>query len=722
MKKLYYLFFLFILFPLTLIGQIPSSIFSDGSLAFKLNPQFMSVLKDAPEIEMSTFDLNALLEEDELLKNLEIPYRFGKQFDVRYSISDGRWVKEGNSDIWTLNITSKGAYSINFMFDELIIPEGSEMYIFSKDGSMVYGPLTSKQNLIDKTVFFTDVVKGESVIIYIKVPLGKELDTKLGITRIIHGYKDSFSSIFGIHSKSADCEQDIACYSSWNIESDGIAKILINGTAWCTGSLLNNSSQDFKAYILTAFHCIDADRNGTINSTELSNSANWTFNFHYRNTSCNGGLIASTISYNYDNLRASYYNSDVALVELQNSPLYDMCLTFLGWDRSTNIPTSTTCVHHPLGDIMRISFDYEPPVKTELGQSTPGNNFWKVGWNVGITELNSSGSPLFDQNKRIVGQLAGGQTVCGGNNSDWFGAFNVSHANALSPFLGSSMNVNTIRYGQISGPDLVCNSNSTFILQNPPTASTITWSASNVTPSSGTGATAVVHSNCTLGAASSITFTITNPCMSTGQNLVSKDFISAGPKASDVTLDVYKSTGQRARKVGGMFLLCPNSIYYIYVNNSSSCTTSQYSWTLPPSLTRNYTYNNMISVNTNSNPGGNILVYAQTCCSNCGSNVRILSDYVGKDSNCGYTFLNFTPNPASEETLMELKTENPENVSIDDEWVAEIYNQQSLLICKTNKLKDNKYTIITSGWKEGFYYVRVLINDKILFGKFAVVR
>jgi len=54
--------------------------------------------------------------------------------------------------------------------------------------------------------------------------------------------------------------------------------------------------------------------------------------------------------------------------------------------------------------------------------------------------------------------------------------------------------------------------------------------------------------------------------------------------------------------------------------------------------------------------------------------------------------------------------------------VAEIYSQQSLLICKTNKLKDNKYSINTSGWKEGIYYVRVLINDKILFGKFVVAR
>ncbi|TAL69101.1 MAG: T9SS type A sorting domain-containing protein [Bacteroidetes bacterium] len=723
MKSLIIYFFLFMLSPINLFGQIAASIFSDKSLAYNLYPQFSKVLTEAPEIKMPSFDVTELLKEDELLKNLDIPFRFGKGFDVNYSLADGLWTKNENNSVWLMRVTSLGAYSINFIFKELVLPEGSELFIFSYDGSMVYGPITSTQNLIDKNIFFTDVIKGESVILYLQVPFGKEADAKLGISKIIHGYRDSFASLFGVKTKSGYCEQDVACYSSWNNESDGVAKILIGGLAWCTGSLLNNSAQDFKAYILTAFHCVDTDENGTISPTEQSNSANWVFTFHYKNTTCNGGQIANTISYNYDNLRASWYTSDVALLELQSSPLYNMCLTFLGWDRRANVPSSTTCIHHPLGDVMKISFDTDQPLKTERWQNTSGSNFWKVIWNIGVTEPKSSGSPLFDQNKRVVGQLLGGYSQCGGSDlRDWYGAFDVSWANVLSTYLGLSQYVNTIRYGQITGPELVCNSNSTFTLQYPPVGSTITWTASNVTPSSGTGATATFHSTCTLGAASIIIFTISNSCMSIGQTQVSKSYVSAGPIPTDVTLDAYKSTGQHARKSGGIFLLCPNSTYYLYVNNSGSCSTSQYSWTLPPSLTRNYTYNNMISVNTNSNPGGNILVYAQTCCSDCGSNVRILSDYVGKDSNCGYSFMNFTPNPATDETLLELKTDNPENVSIDDEWIAEIYNQQSLLICKTNTLKDNKYLINTSGWKEGIYYVRVTLNTNTLFGKFVVAR
>jgi len=725
MKRLLFYLIVFFILANNLAGQVTSNIYSDKSKVFDFYPQFSKILEVAPEIKMPSFDLSSLLNEDEITKNLNIPYRFGKGFDVNYSLSDGLWTKNENGSVWLMKVTSSGAFSLNFIFNELNLPEGSELFIFSYDGSMVYGPVTSKQNLIDNQLFLTDVIKGESVILYLYVPLNKEGATKLSISKIVHGYKNIYTSLFASGAKdgSGSCEQDIICYPSWKNESDGVGMVLLSsGDSWCTGSLLNNTAQDFKAYFLTAFHCVDSNLDQTISPTEQTNAGNWMFKFQYKKTSCGGSQVSTAVIYNHDILKAYWYTSDFALLELTNSPLCNMCITFLGWDKNGTTPTSGTSIHHPQGDVMKISFDNNSLVKTERLQDNSGSNFWKVNWDIGVTEPKSSGSPLFDQNKRVVGQLFGGYSQCGGSDlRDWYGALDASWAHGLSDWLGVGPTMNTVRYGEISGPPVVCSSNSTFTLLNPP-AGTITWSASNVTPSSGTGPTATVQSTCILGAVSTITFTISNSCISTGQYQISKTYLSAGPNPADVTLDVYKSTGQHARKAGGMFLLCPNSTYYIYVNNGGSCSTSQYSWTLPPSLTRNYTNNNMISVNTNSNPGGNILVYAQTCCSTCGSNVRILSDYVGKDSNCGYSFMNFTPNPATDETLLELKTDDPENVSIDDEWVAEIYSQQSLLICKTNKLKDNKYSINTSGWKEGIYYVRVLINDKILFGKFVVAR
>jgi len=71
---------------------------------------------------------------------------------------------------------------------------------------------------------------------------------------------------------------------------------------------------------------------------------------------------------------------------------------------------------------------------------------------------------------------------------------------------------------------------------------------------------------------------------------------------------------------------------------------------------------------------------------------------------------------------MELKTDNIDTFTEGDKWEAEIFNRQMLLMHKTTRLKDKTYTINVSGWKEGIYYVRVRVKDKLVSGKFIVTR
>jgi hypothetical protein len=55
-----------------------------------------------------------------------------------------------------------------------------------------------------------------------------------------------------------------------------------------------------------------------------------------------------------------------------------------------------------------------------------GTHIRITDWDLGTTEPGSSGSPLFDQNHRIIGQLHGGYAACGNNESDWYGRFYTS--------------------------------------------------------------------------------------------------------------------------------------------------------------------------------------------------------------------------------------------------------------------------------------------------------
>lgn len=274
-------------------------------------------------------------------------------------------------------------------------------------------------------------------------------------------------------------------------------------------------------------------------------------------------------------------------------------------------------------------------------------------------------------------------------------------------------------YLHVTGPDFVCASNVTFSLQNAPPGATITWTADRVSPSSGTGPSASFHSSCSNIGNGKVTFTISRSGLT---RQASKSYIAGGPDPNDVSLDVFLSTGQKANKNGGIWVLCPNKTYHIYLINTSSCTTSNYTWILPSSLSLNYQYNNMVSVTTNSNPGGNIIVKSATCCTDCGSNVQILSDYVGRDYSCGYGYMSFTPNPTTGETAMELETDKLKEYDENAEWEMAIYDDQMIKMQGPIKAKGSKYIIDTSGWKNGLYIVKVKLKDKVLFGKFVVER
>ena len=53
---------------------------------------------------MPNFDVASMLEEDEAVKGIDVPFRFGKGFDVNYSLKDGNWDKTSDGKIWSLTV------------------------------------------------------------------------------------------------------------------------------------------------------------------------------------------------------------------------------------------------------------------------------------------------------------------------------------------------------------------------------------------------------------------------------------------------------------------------------------------------------------------------------------------------------------------------------------------------------------------------------------------
>jgi hypothetical protein len=90
-------------------------------------------------------------------------------------------------------------------------------------------------------------------------------------------------------------------------------------------------------------------------------------------------------------------------------------------------------------------------------------------------------------------------------------------------------------------------------------------------------------------------------------------------------------------------------------------------------------------------------------------------------SSCYTYFLNITPNPASGETVLSIENQaEVRSIEEDAEWGFEVYNSSQSLKEKKTKIKGNEHKIQTAGWKEGVYLIRVKYKDEILTGKLVV--
>ncbi|CAN5384789.1 hypothetical protein BH09BAC1_BH09BAC1_18880 [soil metagenome] len=409
---------------LIVLGCLASSLqaqISAGGTPMSFSKVFLG--EDVPVVAMPRVDVARLIAEDETRNVKGNSFRFGQDMDVNLNLSNaGQWqtLKNGNR-VWRMGIKSAGAYTINLIFSEFFMPEGASMYVYSADKSMVLGAFTSANNQ-GHGKFSTDVVKGDHTIIEYYEPAAVHGQGRIAITKVIHGYYDVFfgeqdggGRSFG---QSGSCNNNVACPVAIGWENQVNATLMYisgSGNEICSGSMLNNVRQDGKPYFLSANHCYSGDY------------ATWIFRFNYQSPGCTpsqNGPKTQTVS--GASLKAKNANSDFALYELSSAPPLWYNVYYAGWSNVNVAPTSSVGIHHPALDVKKFSVDNDP-ASSGAFSGTPANSHWRINdWDSGTTEGGSSGSPLFDQNKRVIGQLHGGSAACGNNLDDNYGKLAIS--------------------------------------------------------------------------------------------------------------------------------------------------------------------------------------------------------------------------------------------------------------------------------------------------------
>ena len=418
--------------------------------------------KNLQAVEMPGFDQSLIDAEDALndpLKNA--PWRFGYKYETNINLQNaGVWTELPNGNrIWRTEIIASGALTINLTLENVHFPEGAYLYLYDKARTHTIGAYTSRNNHPSGELG-TDLVHGDHIVVEYFEPVAVRNQGQFTINGVTHGYRSLNiiqKSLEKALNSSGDCNYDARCpvdpyvggLSAWDDQIRSVAMIVTGGSGICTGALINNSCNDGTPYFLTANHCLGG---GT---------GNWLFRFNWDVPEGNAGMSCATTANtptsfnnasNYDQttvngatILVSGTQADHALLLMDNMTVTDATnwnLFYAGWsnDDTESAVSAVTGIHHPSGDIKKICRAYENGGADNIHHANAaGAAVWYMdSWDEGVTEPGSSGSPLFDQNGRIIGQLYGGSAACQGtsaNGYDYYGRLGVSWGLGIGDYL-----------------------------------------------------------------------------------------------------------------------------------------------------------------------------------------------------------------------------------------------------------------------------------------------
>ena len=363
--------------------------------------------------------------------------------------NSGEWITlDSGETVWQLAIESPGAKALLLTYSSFNLPKGSKLFIYNRERTQVLGAYTEENNPKFGPEFSTEMVNGDFIILEYVPPIVasnlQKIDQRSGAIEVrkaprpdypdiqiesvgyIYNDLSPMTEMFNLSRTPSDlgtsgsCQVNVNCANGaqWQNEKKGVAATLQRiGNAWyiCTGSLINNLREDLTPYFLMAWHCSEDE--GVRPTAAQYNQ--WQFYFHWERTGCANTTPLET----YQTITGCqwvaessiYGGSDGLLLKFNTAvpPGYD--LFYNGWEATSvatgSITTTTVGIHHPSGDIKKVSLA-SGNTTSATWSGGASNGHWSNSFNPTATEGGSSGSPLFNQDKRIIGTLTGGNSSC----------------------------------------------------------------------------------------------------------------------------------------------------------------------------------------------------------------------------------------------------------------------------------------------------------------------
>lgn len=427
---------LFLLLLLLLSGRAGAQLSSGGSPRM---PDLRFIEQSGALLDVAAPDVHALQLEDNQRAIAGNPERMGVNLPVNITVRNSGAVvlQNGSQHTWALQIRSKGAVGLGLYFSSYHLPEGAQLFVYSADGKQLAGAFTSRNNQPDGR-FAVEVIRGDRLVVEYTAPGDAPEELPFRIAEVLYVYTPMyFPGQLTEAARAGSCEVNTACSEgdNWRNQIKSVVRILVkNGGSsyWCTGVVMNNTAADFEPFVLTADHCARNYADVYASAADLSQ---WIFYFAFETPGCENTSVTGDKTLTGAVKRSSSSpvlndGSDFYLVSL-NDPIpasYDPY--YAGWNISGAMSPSGVGIHHPAGDVKKISTYTQTLTESQWGQvsGTHYRVFWSATENGhGVTEGGSSGSPLFDNQGFVIGQLTGGDSDCSSVDSpDYYGRMSWS--------------------------------------------------------------------------------------------------------------------------------------------------------------------------------------------------------------------------------------------------------------------------------------------------------
>lgn len=389
-------------FPVVLTGQIQSN-----ELPYSFDNQIN--YEDFKKFEIENFDSEKYLEEDRKLMTIK-PYRFAINKKTNISFDTTNFILLDSLKIYYLQIAVPNSKGISLTFSDFQVDEDVKIFLFDNNLEYTIGAFSEINNKKNK-ILSTQFIPSDSIIVEVHVSLMSNFPN-FHISDIGCAYRN-------IKEESDWCEIDINCNEDprWQTIKKATLKIIYqedDSYYACSGTLMANTRLDNTPYYLTANHCV--------NTQEEANSTIFYFNYEY--TECEGEIAYENQTISGAHLIATADDRlDFTLLELSAVPPKTYNPFYAGWSRQEEYDDTTVCIHHPAGDVKKISIDYNPLGLGSFSGYDPNKHWQVLEWDEGTTEGGSSGSGLFTKDMFLIGDLSGGDASCDYNYDDYYQQF-----------------------------------------------------------------------------------------------------------------------------------------------------------------------------------------------------------------------------------------------------------------------------------------------------------